>query len=356
MNRIADGSRHRSGEISPDAPVDDSDTRLREIYTYECDWDAYSLAWSNRADNLFRLAVGSYIVDYANTVNIVQLVETDTGLDLEKRGSFDHPYPPTKVMWSPSNTGPDLLATTGDYLRLWEVTPNNAAGELPCKVSARSFLDPNKKGGFCAPLTSFDWCSTAPNVIATSSIDTTVTVWDIDAGAASAHIAAHEKEAFDIAFGPTPTALATVGADGTLRLFDTRALGHSKILLEGRTPILRVAWNALDRNYIACLPTDSKTFVLVDVRNPSATITVKPSHAAPVNALAWPPHSSTHICSVAEDTQALIWDLSQAPTDVHVEPILAYRAGGPVNSADWSRQHPDWIAVGFNRTLQALRV
>lgn len=37
---------------------------------------------------------------------------------------IDHPYPPTKIMWSPSsiNTPTEYLATTADYLRLWTVT------------------------------------------------------------------------------------------------------------------------------------------------------------------------------------------------------------------------------------------
>ena len=39
------------------------------------------------------------------------------------RGKFDHPYPTTKIMWIPDKTGrlSDTLATTGDYLRLWDV-------------------------------------------------------------------------------------------------------------------------------------------------------------------------------------------------------------------------------------------
>lgn len=36
----------------------------------------------------------------------------------------DHPYPPTKIMWSPAvlSPGPEYLATTADYLRLWTVS------------------------------------------------------------------------------------------------------------------------------------------------------------------------------------------------------------------------------------------
>ena len=43
-------------------------------------------------------------------------------------GGFEHPYPTTKIMWMPDSTGArrDLLATTGDYLRLWNVTDNKS--------------------------------------------------------------------------------------------------------------------------------------------------------------------------------------------------------------------------------------
>ena len=42
---------------------------------------------------------------------------------LEKKASFDHPYPATKVMFLPDmqTTRPDMVATTGDYLRLWNI-------------------------------------------------------------------------------------------------------------------------------------------------------------------------------------------------------------------------------------------
>ena len=46
--------------------------------------------------------------------------------EFETKATVDHPYPCTKVMWIPDKVGnqPDLLATTGDYLRLWEVSGN----------------------------------------------------------------------------------------------------------------------------------------------------------------------------------------------------------------------------------------
>jgi len=42
-------------------------------------------------------------------------------------GQFDHPYPTNKIMWIPDADGklPDLLTTSGDYLRVWKVNANN---------------------------------------------------------------------------------------------------------------------------------------------------------------------------------------------------------------------------------------
>ncbi len=39
----------------------------------------------------------------------------------------------------------------------------------------------NKNSEYCAPLTSFDWNETDPKRLGTSSIDTTCTIWDIEA-------------------------------------------------------------------------------------------------------------------------------------------------------------------------------
>ena len=56
-------------------------------------------------------------------VEIIQLNE-DSGRFVSK-AVFEHPYPTTKIMWAPHKAAAhlehDLLATTGDYLRLWRV-------------------------------------------------------------------------------------------------------------------------------------------------------------------------------------------------------------------------------------------
>lgn len=62
-------------------------------------------------------------------------LNAETG-KLVTTGRFDHPYPTTKIMWVPDKVGrfPDLLATTGDYLRVWNVQ-NDGSVKLKCLLN-----------------------------------------------------------------------------------------------------------------------------------------------------------------------------------------------------------------------------
>jgi WD40 repeat protein len=114
-------------------------------------------------------------------VQIIQLKRDEAGNNVfKKQCEFEHPYPATKVMWAPAkhNLGErtDLLATTGDYLRLWSTSIDGVDN----KVEMKALLNNNKHTEYCAPLTSFDWNDTDPSIVGTCSIDTTCTIWDVN--------------------------------------------------------------------------------------------------------------------------------------------------------------------------------
>lgn len=90
------------------------------------------------------MAIGSYVERYSNSIQIIKKKPSDQSNDdvnnttgggggdafhssqdsqMFKACEFDHPYPCTKVLWNPdtSSNGRDLVATTGDYLRLWSL-------------------------------------------------------------------------------------------------------------------------------------------------------------------------------------------------------------------------------------------
>jgi WD repeat-containing protein 68 len=142
---------------------------------------------------------------------------------------------------------------------------------------------------------------------------------------------------------------------GSVRMFDLRHLEHSTIIFECEKPLLRLSWNKQDPNYIATIPLDSHETVILDIRSPTIPIAKLGGHGACVNAIAWAPHSSGHICTAGDDRQALIWDLSQMPKSIS-DPILAYTSDAEVNQLQWSELQPDWVAIAFDRRMQILRV
>jgi WD repeat-containing protein 68 len=341
----------------------------KEIYTYAAPWTVFSMAWSRRQDKTsqFRLAIGSYVEQYSNAVQIVKKVPQHVDSDfagggsasLYQAGSFDHPYPCTKILWSPDQSlaAPDLLATTGDYLRVWNIRDDGSGqGTVQCKKEC--LLNNNKTSEYCAPLTSFDWNEADPNIVGTSSIDTTCTIWDIETQTARTQLIAHDREVFDLAFARGKDVFASVGADGSVRMFDLRSLEHSTIIYESPNldPLLRLEWNKQDPNYLATFMVDSRRTVILDIRVPSLPVAELGGHLGCVNATAWAPHSSCHICTAGDDSQALIWDLSAMSKRPVEEPILAYNASGEINNLQWSASQPDWVSIAFHDKLQILRV
>jgi WD repeat-containing protein 68 len=300
-----------------------------------------------------------FIEEYKNKVQIVELDEK-VG-EFRCTSQFDHPYPATKIAFIPDQAGkhPDLLATTGDYLRIWKISEDSQRTNLEC------ILNNNKTFEFCAPLTSFDWNESDPRIIGTSSIDTTCTIWDLQTqtptkvtGDVKTQLIAHDQEVYDIAFARGVNVFASAGADGSVRMFDFRSLEHSTIIYEepNDTPLLRVAWNRFDSSYLATMKMDDNSVVVLDIRVPCVPVGTLSSHEAPVNGIAWAPHSSCHICSVADDRKALIWDIGQHAKGFNSEPILSYEAGGPINQVKWASVDPDWIGICFDNSLEILRV
>ena len=186
-----------------------------------------------------------------------------------------------------------------------------------------------------APLTSFSWNQPSPNLIVTSSIDTTCTVWDLPTRTALTQLIAHDREVYDVDWCPgSSDVFASVGADGSVRVFDLRSLEHSTIIYEtagppppasasrpgtgmsnasssrnGSTaggggggtgpaaPLLRIAFNPWDANYLATFHLESDSIQILDVRAPGLPILELKGHKAGINAVAWGDRKSTRLNS-----------------------------------------------------------
>ncbi|KAF9978456.1 ddb1 and cul4 associated factor 7 [Actinomortierella ambigua] len=382
----------------------------KEILSYSAPWPVYGLDWSNKRTEAgaMRLAVGSFIEDGSNKIQIVTLPEFadnagehfNTMSDWVPIAEATHQYPVTKIKWEPYST----------------------------------------KANFCAPLTSFDWNTIDPALIVTSSIDTTCTVWNVETQQAMTQLIAHDKEVYDVSFATNNSDIfASVGADGSVRMFDLRALEHSTIIYETSSnmssplspssptqlgqgpgaggaggvphppptvPLLRLAFNRLDAHYLATFHADSSRVQILDIRMPGMPSTELHGHKGIVNCMAWSPTSRSAISTGSDDHQVFIWEVnslwqgrhegdhhrfpesaetggaggggpgsgngvhkassssgqhhhhhhSSNQTKIMPEPFRAANVGGEVNQICWSTASPDWVAVGFGRTIQALRL
>jgi WD40 repeat protein len=97
-----------------------------------------------------------------------------------------------------------------------------------------------------------------------------------------------------------------VGADGSLRMFDLRALDHSSILFETTTdselveqsrPLMRLKWNQFDPYYIATFAQDATSVHIIDIRNPGKAMDkLRVPSQAFVSDVEWCPYSAKKLC------------------------------------------------------------
>lgn len=205
-----------------------------------------------------KIAIGSYLEDNHNYIQILDAQRTlidpenpqgERGLDFVKTAEANHAYPVTRILWEPPSSNKqstDLLATSGDHLRLWSlpnetsayasntITRQSSKGDQPLqKLSPLALLSNSKSPEHTAPITSLDWNIVQPSLIITSSIDTTCTIWDIPTLTAKTQLIAHDKEVFDVRFcANSVDVFVSCGADGSVRMFDLRSLEHSTIIYE----------------------------------------------------------------------------------------------------------------------------
>mmetsp|Transcript_20103 Transcript_20103/g.46227 ORF Transcript_20103/g.46227 Transcript_20103/m.46227 type:complete len:340 (-) Transcript_20103:72-1091(-) len=327
---------------------------------YDTPWPSFALAWSLRAAHRFRFALCSCIEQENNHLQIVQLNE-ETG-NLEEVSTVEHSFPATKVMFLPEETpqsrmSGDLLASTGTALYVWRMEENQV--KMVTKLQNTRSQQ--------APLTAFDWSVAHNNKVGVSSVDTTCTIWDLERERIETQLIAHDKAVYDIAFLQRENLFASVGADGSVRVFDQRNLDHSTIVYEAQPPaqLLRLSWNKINPNHIATIATDTPGVILIDIRRPSMPLaTLSTQDTGCVNHLAWAPHSRNHLLCGTDDGQGLIWDVkevsfSRSETQDSSLPrpaLYSYQCASEVFQVQWPSSQPDYVALGSTSKLEVLRV
>lgn len=349
---------------------------LAPFATYAYDWCKWPVMGGGSGAG--KMALGSYLEDPHNFIQILDTQITPQevtspgaphyGLEYTKVAEATCAYPVTRILWEPPSSqkqSTDLLATSGDHLRLWSL-PGMAGSQMgnninrssqrdqpPQKLQPLALLSNSKTPEHTAPLTSLDWNTLSPKLIITSSIDTTCTIWDIPTLTAKTQLIAHDREVFDVRFcAGSVDVFVSCGADGSVRMFDLRSLEHSTIIYEPAEksdkgmsitsqsaayaspthqiaassptsstspskssaanpspPLLRLAASPHDAHLLATFASDSNLIRILDVRQPGTALMELRGHAGNLNTIEWNPSRRGMLASGADDSLVLIWDL-----------------------------------------------
>ncbi|KZF26189.1 WD40 repeat-like protein [Xylona heveae TC161] len=400
------------------------------VYAFDwCKWPAQQHSGGSSAG---KIALGSYIEDGHNFIQILdsQITSqssTDSpstspahGLEFVKVAEATHSYPLTRILWEPPSSqkqSTDLLATSGDHLRLWSLPSTTATStnnsitrsskdQLVQKLTPLALLSNSKSPEHTAPLTSLDWNTLSPSLIITASIDTTCTIWDIPTLTAKTQLIAHDKEVFDVRFcANSVDVFVSCGADGSVRMFDLRSLEHSTIIYEpsekgekgsspgnmspttaqqmlaSAPPLLRVAASPHDSHLLATFAQDSSVIRILDVRQPGQALLELRGHGAALNCMEWSPSRRGTLASGGDDSLVLVWDLlnqsnaaalpagsNGAPsgnppssTEHGRGPAACWQCDYEVSNISWAPQSAltshgnDWLGVSGGRGLWGVK-
>ncbi|KAL8730870.1 MAG: hypothetical protein Q9166_003797 [cf. Caloplaca sp. 2 TL-2023] len=420
------------GPMSANPYSSDSNSSVPANSNYIAPWPVYAFDWCkwpvqspSMGEPAGKMALGSYVEDGHNFIQILDTQATlepdDTsddapqyGLEFVKTAEATHSYPVTRILWEPASSqkqSTDLLATSGDHLRLWSLPSqpaynhsnsisrsSNSNQLAPQKLTPLALLSNSKSPEHTAPLTSLDWNTLSPSLIITSSIDTTCTIWDIPTLTAKTQLIAHDKEVFDVRFcANSMDVFVSCGADGSVRMFDLRSLEHSTIIYEPSEkgdkssnspgnmspttaqqtmsyapPLLRLAASPHDAHLLATFSQDSNSIRILDVRQPGQALLELKGHGAAINCIEWSPSRRGTLASGGDDSLVLIWDLlsqgnlnpvngahgqqvNAATTSTERAPIASWMCDYEVGNISWApqsglmSQDTDWLGVSGGR-------
>ena len=277
--------------------------------------------------------------------NNINLSENDS---IKLKSQVKCNFPVSSILFSPHEENKNLLISTSDLLSVYSYEEE----QLNLIVAFE-----RKTKNYCGPLTSCDWSRANNAIIGVSSVDHTCSIWDLNKREEKYMIIAHDKEVYDISLGPDEFIFMSTGADGSVRLFDSRQANSSSIIFETRdeSAMTRLKWNLVNPNFILTVIVDKNEIYILDQRKLNAPYGILKVHTNVVNNAIWAPQSNSNLISVSDDKSALLWDI-YCDSEKPEEYIMKYEAENEIENVAWGEVTQNWIGIIDGNQAEILRI
>ncbi len=216
-------------------------------------------------------------------------------------GVVPYNYPPLKttlmghddgvlsIAWSPN--GDRLASSSVDQtITIWDVSNSQALTTLQ---------------GHTASVLSVAW-SPDGSQLASGSLDQKVMVWDVASGQALTTLQGHTASVWSVAWSPDGTRLASGSVDQTVVIWDIPSGGALTTLRGHSASVASVAWSP-DGSQLASGSSD-RTAIIWNVATGQALVTLR-GHTDWVRSIAWSPDGG-QLASASLDQTVILWDVS----------------------------------------------
>ena len=353
-------------EIKIDENKIEAETNNKYIKKYKSnDSRLYGITFqSSLENNLINFAVSSLNISKDNNITLLSFQQEELNDEEEEininniinyqsnpiklKSQVKCEFPVSSILFSPHEENKNLLISTSDILSLYSYEEE----QLNLKVAFK-----RRTKDYNGPLTSSDWSRANKAIIGVSSVDGTCSIWDLNKLVEKYMIIAHDKEVYDISLGQDEFIFMSTGADGSVRLFDSRQANSSSIIFETRdeSPMTRLKWNLVNPNFILTVIVDKNEIYILDQRKLSAPYGILKVHTNVVNNAIWAPQSNSNLISVSDDKSALLWDIycdSKKPEEF----IMKYEAEYEIENVAWGDVTQNWIGIIDGNQAEILRI
>ena len=209
-------------------------------------------------------------------------------------------------------------------------------------------------------------------------------------------------QVFDVKFLHKSTnVFASVGNDGSMRVFDLRSLEHSTIIYEpspsasssatasasastsaanhslsatfNSKALLTLSTSNVDQHHLAAVGVNSNQIIIIDMRMPGLPVVIIDAslggmNNSLINLIKWHP-TSNYLLSGGDDCQALVWDINNLSNATNGStngsnhsgriidtPVLAYSEDLEINNVCWRQNQGDWMGVVSGKGFQAVLI